>query len=232
MIRRLFISWSLRFAGLLFLALTASSLAGDMDEMARMIEAAGKFHGEEAKKRVAEWLKVIQKSTMLPEEEKLIRVNSFFNHIPAGQDITIWGVNDYWATPMEFLIANRGDCEDYAIAKYFSLQQLGVPEARLRITYVTAFLPERRLLQPHMVLGYYPSPSAEPLILDNLVPAILPASKRTDLSPVFGFNGSGLWSAQQEKNGGGTNGGSLPGAWREMLQRMDTELGGAPAATE
>lgn len=207
----------------MFLASAALSIASGPDEIAKMIDSVGEIHGGEAQKRVLEWQKVLRESAMLPEEDKLVRVNMFFNRIPPGEDIVSWGVKDYWATPLEFIIANKGDCEDYATAKYLSLLQIGVPEARLRITYVTAYLPDRHLLQSHMVLGYYPTPSAEPLILDNLVTAILPASKRPDLSPVLGFNSSGLWSAKLEKSGDSKRGGNLPGGWRAMQQRMNNE---------
>jgi hypothetical protein len=52
-----------------------------------------------------------------------------------------------------------------------------------------------------MVLAYYSTPGAEPLILDNLIDGIAPASKRPDLLPVFGFNGSGLWTSKQRSQG-------------------------------
>ena len=74
---------------------------------------------------------------------------------------------------------------------------MGVPVDKLRITYVKAI----RLNQAHMVLAYYETPSAEPLILDNLISDIKPASKRTDLVPVYSFNGDGLWLSKQRGQG-------------------------------
>ena len=85
-----------------------------------------------------------------------------------------------------------GDCEDYAIAKYFSLLAVGVPAARLRLVYVRARMDDGPL-QPHMVLAYFPVPGADPLVLDNLQDEIVPASRRDDLRPVFSFNSEGLW---------------------------------------
>ena len=149
--------------------------------------------GKDATVRLIAWENLMQEEKGKPEPEKLDRVNSFFNKLPYAEDMEIWGVKDYWATPIEFLCKGRGDCEDYAIAKYFTLKALGVSETKLKITYVKAI----KLNQSHMVLAYYSKPGDEPLILDNLIDSIKPASQRDDLSPIFSFNGSGLWMAQQ-----------------------------------
>ena len=111
-------------------------------------------------------------------------VNDHLNRIPYLTDQAHWSQDDYWATPAESVASNGGDCEDYAIAKYFLLKELGVPLARLRITYVKAL----KINEAHMVLAYYPRPDAEPLILDSLDPRVRPASERSDLVPVYSFN--------------------------------------------
>ena len=109
----------------------------------------------------------------------------------------MWGVKDYWATPLEFLSRGAGDCEDYSIAKYFTLKELGVSEKKMRITYVKAL----KLRQAHMVLTYFETPRSVPLVLDNLIPTIKPATQRKDLLPVYSFNGSGLWLAKSRGSG-------------------------------
>jgi predicted transglutaminase-like cysteine proteinase len=111
-------------------------------------------------------------------------VNDQLNRIPWKSDQSHWGQADYWATPAESVASNGADCEDYAIAKYYLLKELGVPLERLRITYVRAI----KLNEAHMVLAYYASPDADPLILDNLEKRVRPASERTDLVPVYSFN--------------------------------------------
>jgi predicted transglutaminase-like cysteine proteinase len=116
--------------------------------------------------------------------EALNSVNKFFNRVRYAEDIKHWGQDDYWAAPIELVSSNGGDCEDYAIAKYYLLKELGVPIERLRITYVKSL----KLNQAHMVLAYYSAPGAEPLILDNLDERIRPASERDDLDPVYSFN--------------------------------------------
>jgi predicted transglutaminase-like cysteine proteinase len=107
------------------------------------------------------------------------------------------------------------DCEDYVIAKYFTLKELGIPTDQLRITYVRAL----NLGESHMVLAYYPTPGADPLILDNLRGDIRPASERTDLEPVYSFNDEDLWMAGTRSKGGASN----VRLWRDLLQKMARE---------
>ncbi|MFX5464767.1 transglutaminase-like cysteine peptidase, partial [Acinetobacter baumannii] len=83
--------------------------------------------------------------------------------IPYKSNEDVWGQRDYWATPIEFLTKNAGDCEDYAIAKYYTLSKMGISIDKLRLAYVKAI----RLQQAHMILTYYESSQQEPLILDN-----------------------------------------------------------------
>ncbi len=114
------------------------------------------------------------------------------------------------------LASQGGDCEDYAIGKYFSLKALGIPIQKLRITYVRAL----RWNEPHMVLAYYPTPDADPYILDNLNRAVLHASERTDLVPVYSFNDEDLWAAGAFVAGGKS---SQIRLWRGLLDKMAKE---------
>lgn len=135
-------------------------------------------------------------------------------------DPVVWGQNDYWATPLEFIGRAAGDCEDFAIAKYVTLLQLGVPNERLRLIYVRARTAGAKT-EAHMVLGYYENPSDEPLILDNLITSIRPASQRPDLTPVFSFNSQGLWVAGQSQSAADPT--TRLSRWREVLDRMKQE---------
>ncbi len=146
------------------------------------------------------------------EAEALQVVNDYFNRMRFLDDIKHWGQEDYWATPAESIASNGGDCEDYAIAKYYALKELGVPVARLRITYVKAL----KLNQAHMVLAYYPHPDAEPLILDNLENRIRPASERQDLVPVYSFNDDEVQVVQ----GGARGRPSQIRAWLSLQERL------------
>ncbi|MCE5264134.1 MAG: transglutaminase-like cysteine peptidase [Deltaproteobacteria bacterium] len=174
--------------------------------------------GKEGPARFTAWEELMRKDKGSSDREKLAKVNHFFNsRIQFVSDIDLWGVQDYWATPVEFLCKRAGDCEDFAIAKYFTLMAMGVDEEKLKIAYVKAL----QYNIAHMVLTYYSEPGAEPLILDNLVDSLDPASKRTDLMPVFSFNGAGLWTAKQR--GQGKSAGSAADRlkpWQGLLQRM------------
>lgn len=174
-------------------------------------------YGENASIRVEQWQKLMQTAKQLPEQQKLKRVNDFFNQkINFVDDIYLWNVNDYWATPMELLFQGAGDCEDYSIAKYFTLIELGIDDSKMRITYVKAL----NLNQAHMVLTYFSSPRAIPVVLDNLIPEIKSASKRTDLLPVYSFNGSGLWLAKSRGGGKKVGSSGRLSMWAELKQRM------------
>jgi len=155
-----------------------------------------------------------------PGEDRLLRaVNRFFNRIPAVSDLKQWGVEDYWATPSEALGSNGADCEDYAMAKYFTLKELGVPVSRLRLVYAKT----TRSRDAHLVLAYYPNPSADPLILDNLVGSIESASDRSDLIPVYTFNDDDLlWpqaGAPTIRLASTSN-----RRWKDVLDKLQAEL--------
>ncbi|MBP6188173.1 MAG: transglutaminase-like cysteine peptidase [Azonexus sp.] len=168
-----------------------------------------------------EWQRMLGAERKTTETEKLRRVNDFVNRrITFDDDISVWGQNDYWATPTEIIGQGRGDCEDFSIAKYFSLIDLGIPINKLRLVYVKAVQtgPAGTFLQAHMVLAYYATPTADPLVLDNLNPQILPASQRSDLSPIFSFNSAGLWQ------GTGNNASkSNLSRWQDLLARARAE---------
>ena len=143
-------------------------------------------------------------------------VNDFFNRLRYRTDQQLWGKNDYWATPIEALGRGGADCEDYSIAKYFTLRELGIPDEKMRIMYVKAL----KLNAHHMVLTYYPTPGAIPLVLDNLNSKILPASQRDDLAPIYSFNGSGLWLAKERGRGQRMGGSSRVKLWQDVKARM------------
>ena len=156
--------------------------------------------------------------------DKLRRVNEFFNRrIQFADDREVWGQSDYWATPMEILAKGKGDCEDFTIAKYFTLLNMGVTNEQLRLVYVKARIggPDSTLVQAHMVLAYYATPDADPLVLDNLITDIRPASRRPDLIPIFSFNNQGLW--QGAAGGQATGGIGRLSRWQDLLQRARQE---------
>jgi len=182
----------------------------------KVIQKVQEKYGQEARDRLVSWEDILRNGGW-SDRENLEIINSFFNkRIAFVNDMDLYGEKDYWATPVEFLSKGAGDCEDFAIAKYFSLKMLGVDEAKLRIAYVKAL----RQNIFHMVMLYYSDPAAEPLILDNLVDSIRPASERRDLLPIFTFNGAGLWLAHDRGQGKLAGKSSRLTAWNDLLQRM------------
>jgi predicted transglutaminase-like cysteine proteinase len=182
----------------------------------KLIRNIEKKYGPKAGTRLLSWEAMIHESQHLTDMEKIKQTNSFVNQIPFIDDQYHWKKKDYWATPIEFLASNGGDCEDFSIAKYFTLKALGIKEEKLTITYVKSM----RLNQAHMVLAYYEKPGAIPLILDNLTNKVSPATERKDLIPVYSFNGSGLWLAKQRGKGKLLAGSGRIKRWQDMLSRM------------
>ncbi|MEN8717928.1 MAG: transglutaminase-like cysteine peptidase [Sulfurovum sp.] len=137
-----------------------------------------------AKNRFVALNSLLKKLENTSTNKKLQKVNDFFNAVRYKSDKSIYGVSDYWATLSEFLAKDKGDCEDYVIAKYFALKELGIPVSKMFLSYVRL----QKSSEAHMVLSYYETPSSEPLILDNIRRIIYPASKRNDLKLIFNFN--------------------------------------------
>lgn len=176
------------------------------------------FYGERAGKRVTSWRNVTHNAEKLTDLDKLAEVNNFFNQLYFVNDINLWGKKDYWATPLEFLGSAGGDCEDFSIAKYFTLRELGIDDKKLRLVYVKATV----LNQFHMVVAYYPTASSEPLLLDNIDPEIKKASKRHDLLPIYSFNGSRLWLMKERGKGELAGKSSRLGLWNDLRSRMSS----------
>ncbi|MEA2072543.1 MAG: transglutaminase-like cysteine peptidase [Campylobacterota bacterium] len=178
----------------IFLLLVTSSYAKDLYSIDKMtLEFAEINYGVEAKNRMLELVKLLNSIDKESENKKLKYINDFFNKIEYNNDLVIYKQKDYWATREEFLNISLGDCEDYVIAKYFSLRQLGLSDEKLFLTYVKAI----KYKQSHMVLTYFKKPTAVPLVLDNINPTILPSTSRKDLRPLFSFNGEKIYMAKQ-----------------------------------
>jgi len=207
--------------GLLILTVAFHAFTGEKFKLDEEILAWAEVrYGKDAQKRLLAWEKLIKEDTSASDMDMLEKVNRFFNKMEFVSDAVHWGQEDYWATPVEFLASNGGDCEDFSLAKYFTLKAMGIPEKKLNLTYVKAL----QINQAHMVMTYYEQPGAEPLVLDNLVKDIKPASKRTDLLPVYSFNGTGLWIAKQRGRGKMVGKSDRLGRWQNLLERMPEGL--------
>lgn len=174
----------------------------------------------QARKRINEWQALLASLPGNDEKKILESVNLFFNQrLLFRDDRVIWQQEDYWATPIEALRKGMADCEDYSIAKYFTLRRLDIPNEKLRITYVKAL----RLNQAHMIVAYYPTPTSIPLVLDNLTDKILPATQRTDLIPVYSFNAEGLWLPGSGGSNKRVGDSKRLSRWQDVLTKMRAE---------
>ena len=172
------------------------------------------------KQRMAALKRLVTELKGKSDMDKLEGVNDFFNRVRFVPDSQTWGVKDYWATPTEFLTRDQGDCEDFVIAKFFTLKELGIPEDKLFFTYVKAL----KLNQAHMVLTYYETPRSVPLVLDNLNYLVLPASKRKDLVYVYSFNAGTFFLNTQRGRGRTIEGGAAENKqWAAFLKRMQKD---------
>jgi predicted transglutaminase-like cysteine proteinase len=190
-----------------------------------LVERYAARFGLDGRTRISGWQEFVRSAAAVQrlsanDLELLGPVNTFFNRIPFIDDLKHWRVEDYWASPAEAFASNGADCEDFSIAKYFALKELGVPIQRLRITYVKAV----RLNQAHMVLAYYAEPNAVPLLLDNLEDGVKPASARDDLVPVYSFNDEDVLIVRQGQRDARAGSSSQIRLWRALLEKLVREL--------
>ncbi|CAM3588612.1 transglutaminase-like cysteine peptidase [Arcobacter aquimarinus] len=168
---------------IIILLLIFTSYSADFADDSLLQKVERKYN-KFAKNRFIALNKLLKKLETADTKTKLEKVNDFFNGVKYGDDIKIYGKSDYWASPYEFLAKDKGDCEDYVIAKYFALKHLGIPTSKMFLSYVKL----KGATDTHMVLSYFETPNSEPLILDSIRKIIFPASKRDDLTPIYNFN--------------------------------------------
>ncbi|WP_067214524.1 transglutaminase-like cysteine peptidase [Marinomonas gallaica] len=203
-------------------AVEVSVLSADVSQKyVNLAKRIGAQYGPRAELRIMAWRRTVEESQGLSVGQKLQNVNNFFNMLQFVSDQQHWGQNDYWATPIEFLATGGGDCEDFTIAKYFALRELGVPDEKLRLVYVKALT----LNQHHMVLAYYHTPTSVPVLLDNLDKTIKPAVQRKDLLPIYSFNAENLWLSKEKGRGQLVGGSSRLSLWTDLNNRL-TDLEG------
>lgn len=141
---------------------------------------------------IKDWKKMLEKQRGRPVSRQLESVNSFGNSFPYIVDQINWGRDDFWATPYEFFTVN-GDCEDYAIAKYYSMRALGVSADNLRIIILQDFNLGGVI---HAVLGVYDSGTL--YILDNQSKQVMDAQRIYHYKPIYGINEQGWWAYHPE----------------------------------
>lgn len=172
--------------------------------------------GLEASQRLKNWEYLINDYRRKSELQKLHIANSYINQLRFVDDIKHWGRKDYWATPIETLMSNGGDCEDLAIAKYYTLNLLGMPEQCLSLSYVKV----KDYPKPHMVLLYQCVEQDEPLVLDNLNPRVLSSRERRDLIPVYNFDAKNVWINQPSGERKNLSSSARLHLWNDLRRRV------------
>lgn len=137
---------------------------------------------------VRAWRALLRDLRGRPLEQQMRAVNDFANRLRYVADNRHWGQSDYWATPLEFLTAGAGDCEDYAILKYAGLRELGVPVNQLRLVVVE----DTSRGIAHAVLAVRTDETT--WILDNQESAVVPDQRIARYEPYYSINESGRWS--------------------------------------
>lgn len=211
----------MRFA-LVLLVMAQFAVAGDkrvfyVDE--KRAETYKKEYGEQAERRLNSLLNMMDSLVSSDEDQIVVEVNRFFNQIEYQTDLKTWGQKDYWASRLEFLGKGQGDCEDFAVAKYLTMMQLGVPEKKIFLTYVKAAGYKDAA---HLVVSYYKEPGTVPFVLDNYNKRILPATQRPDLVPVYSFSANDLFLQKQQQLGKRVN--RTPLKTQRNLKSIDLEI--------
>jgi len=181
---------------LVLCAISISTTVHALEEdsaLLRRLPAAVKITVPEAKARIARWQAFIQYVRQRSDAAKIAAVNDYFNRFHFVTDAVLWHQPDYWATPLQVVAVGGGDCEDLAVAKYFTLRILGIADERLRLIYVLNHDTPSGRPDPHMVLTYRATESADQLVLDILTNAIQSLAERKALEPVYSLNSAGLW---------------------------------------
>ncbi|HIP45683.1 MAG TPA: hypothetical protein EYG93_10225 [Sulfurospirillum arcachonense] len=153
------------------------------------------------------------------DKSKIEKVNRYINKIIPKYDANNYKNEEYWATPFEFFSNIGGDCEDYVIAKMYSLERLGISP---KIMYMSA-VKEKYAGGDHMVLSLHVDRNSSPIVLDNLSTRVLPIDKRVDLELVFMFNEYGFYQLENHKKLREINRINLP-AYKKFKSRDSENL--------
>ena len=174
--------------------------------------------GDIAKNRANDYKFTIKSLKNIPKKKQLIKVNAYLNQLLPQVDMLNQKTTDHWETPKEFLKCGYGDCEDYAIIKYFTLIKLGFDRKKLFITSVY----DKYSGSYHMVLSYFKSEGKPPLILDNLSFMILDLKRRNDLKVDKFMNKYGTYKITKYNKLIKTH--KAPKKFLDLLRRVEKEL--------
>ena len=160
-------------------------------QMAMHTEPCGKPRNETC--FLDEWRESLRRMEKQAKRTQIESVNRYLNASPYVPDIVNWGIADYWETPLEFLMF-AGDCEDYAIAKFFSLLRLGFTNDQMQIV----ILQDQNLKVPHAILAV--TLEGTNYILDNQISQVVPDTLIHHYTPMYGVNLTSWWRFSGRSN--------------------------------
>ena len=131
------------------------------------------------------WTQTVAELKPLPRAEQVRLVNDLVNKMGYWSDWDVYREADHWATPEEMFDKQGGDCEDFALFKYFLLRAAGVPAEDLRITMV-ALDDQAHMVSLVMVDG-------APVVLDCVVLRATPPDQLRQYQAVYSLSETGAW---------------------------------------
>jgi predicted transglutaminase-like cysteine proteinase len=219
------------FATLITFAMLAPA-AAEQRQVPTNVTSAGVPAASAKPGAEAQWSQLAAYINTLPASHRAGHVNLMLNGLRYAADAQTTGQEDRWDTPLEFIGRGVGDCEDFAIAKYFMLLEAGVAPELVRLAFVF-YTGDAKLLgaaagpkRTHVVvLQYQHIGDRNPLVLDA-VPQIVPLSEREDLHLVFEFGADGNHTAAVSESVVSSRAiGRMMAKWGEVLARMRSEGG-------
>lgn len=138
---------------------------------------------------ISEWKKdLVPFKKLSTTRQKVEAVNNYINaKIEYRPDAEVYGKSDYWASVDETFKKGLGDCDDYAIAKYFTLKELGFAEEDMRIVV----LKDHSINEIHAVLSV--EVNGVHYILDNQSPYLRTDHQLTYYEPIYSINQEKWW---------------------------------------
>ncbi len=132
------------------------------------------------------WLDLMSSIKGSSKIEQMDALNAHLNKAAYVTDMVNWQQQDYWATIHQFF-SKDGDCEDYAIAKYYSLIELGFDADQMRIVIVE----DTNLNIAHAVLAVYLDD--EIWVLDNQISTLVSHDNIVHYTPLYSINENAWW---------------------------------------
>jgi predicted transglutaminase-like cysteine proteinase len=157
-------------------------IRGDIEILAHCRE-----HAESCPPAAQRFLAIVDEGRARDGRARIGVINRAVNlAIRPVSDFAQWGVADHWSSPLETFLTGRGDCEDYAIAKYIALVEAGIAKENVKLVI------ERDLAtnQDHAVVAT--RLNGDWIVLDNRWFALVRDVELRRMIPLFALDDEGV----------------------------------------